>query len=58
MTVHRLRIEEHETYLTDAATATDTVTVGGGPLPAGRRLVHADHFALTRTLLGKLVLQE
>ncbi|MFI2031548.1 hypothetical protein [Streptomyces buecherae] len=58
VTVHRLRIEEHETYLTDAATATDTVTVGGGPLPVGRRLVHADHFALTRTLLGKLVLQE
>ncbi|MFE6776676.1 hypothetical protein [Streptomyces sp. NPDC057702] len=58
LALHRLRIEEHETYLTDAATATGTVTVGGTALPVARRLIHADHFALTRSLLGKIVLQE
>lgn len=56
--LYRLRIEEHETYLTDRATATGTVTVGGTALPVGRRLVHADHFDLTVSLLGKIVLQE
>ncbi|MEU3754288.1 hypothetical protein AB0H17_16210 [Streptomyces olivoreticuli] len=54
----RLRIEEYETYLTDRTTATGTVTAGGTALPVGHRLVHADHFALATTLLGRIVLQE
>ncbi|WP_229329434.1 hypothetical protein [Streptomyces sp. UNOC14_S4] len=54
----RLVIEEYETYLTDRTTATGTVTAGGTTLPVGRRLVHADTFALTTTLLGRIVLQE
>lgn len=56
--VYRLRIEEHERYLTDRTTATDTVTIGGAALPVGQRLIHADHFALAVSLLGKVVLQE
>ncbi|MEV6670823.1 hypothetical protein [Streptomyces sp. NPDC051162] len=54
LSAFRLRIEEYETYLTDRTTA----TAGGTALPVGHRLVHADHFALTTTLLGSAVLQE
>ncbi|MGK5546110.1 hypothetical protein ACSNOH_15445 [Streptomyces sp. URMC 127] len=57
-TDYRLLIEEYETYLTDRATATGTVTAGGADHPVSRRLVHADYFGLTVTLLGRLVLEE
>ncbi|MGW1072788.1 hypothetical protein [Streptomyces sp. NPDC002537] len=54
----RLAIEEYETYLSDRTTATGTVTAGGTALPVGHRIVHADHFALTTSLFGRIVLQE
>ncbi|MBB5939687.1 hypothetical protein [Streptomyces zagrosensis] len=56
--VYRLRIEEYETYLTDRTTATGTITVNGTAFPVGRRLIHADHFGLAVSLLGKIVLDE
>ncbi|KNB52872.1 hypothetical protein [Streptomyces caatingaensis] len=55
---YRVLVEEFELHATDPATATDTVTAGGTAVPAGRRLVHADRFALTVSLLGRLVLRE
>ncbi|MFF7726953.1 hypothetical protein [Streptomyces sp. NPDC008001] len=58
LTDYRLLIEEHETYLTDRATATGTLTAGGAEHPVARRLVHADYFGLTVTLLGRIVLEE
>ncbi|MEU1814923.1 hypothetical protein ABZ543_06975 [Streptomyces roseifaciens] len=58
LTEYRLLIEEYETYLTDPSTATGTITAGGTVRPVGRRLVHADYFGLTVTLLGRIVLQE
>ncbi|MFF4218755.1 hypothetical protein [Streptomyces nondiastaticus] len=57
-TDYRLLIEEHETYLTDRATATGTVTAGGAERPVARRIVHADYFGLTVSLLGRIVLEE
>ncbi|MEH6373162.1 hypothetical protein V7793_02165 [Streptomyces sp. KLMMK] len=58
LTECRLLIEEYETYLTDPSTATGTITAGGTVRPVGQRLVHADYFGLTVTLLGRVVLQE
>ncbi|UQI46487.1 hypothetical protein M1P56_20105 [Streptomyces sp. HU2014] len=55
---YRMLVEEYETYLTDPATATGTVTAGGTALPVNRRLIHADYFGLATTLLGKIVLEE
>ncbi|QDQ15780.1 hypothetical protein [Streptomyces spectabilis] len=54
LTLYRLLVQEHELYRTDKDTATDTVTVGGTPVPAARRLVHADYFDLTVGLLGRI----
>ncbi|WP_171162033.1 hypothetical protein [Streptomyces sp. I05A-00742] len=57
---YRLLVEEHEVYATDSATATGTVTPAGGgaAVPVSRRLIHADRFALTVSLLGRIVLRE
>ncbi|MEU2791348.1 hypothetical protein [Streptomyces sp. NPDC007100] len=55
---HRLLVEENETYFTDRTTATGTVTANGTTRPVGRRLVHADYFGLTTTVLGQIVLDE
>ncbi|MFH8408878.1 hypothetical protein ACH4FX_29390 [Streptomyces sp. NPDC018019] len=57
-TLHRLLVEESETYFTDRTTATATLTVNGTTRPVARRLVHADHFGLTTTVFGKVVLEE
>lgn len=54
LTLYRLLVQEHELYRTDKDTATDTVTVNGTPVPAARRLVHADYFELTVGLLGRI----
>ncbi|MFC5143283.1 hypothetical protein [Streptomyces aureoversilis] len=42
----------------DPPTATGTIPGRRPWTPGGRRLVHADHFGLTVTLLGRIVLQE
>ncbi|MEU6995717.1 hypothetical protein ABZ953_34325 [Streptomyces sp. NPDC046465] len=54
LTSYRLLVQEYELYRSDKDTATDTVTVNGTPVPAARRLVHADYFALNVGLLGRI----
>ncbi|WP_055700045.1 hypothetical protein [Streptomyces silaceus] len=54
LTSYRLLVEEYELYRADRDTATDTVTAGGAAVPAARRLVHADCFALRVGLLGRV----
>ncbi|MEI5103772.1 hypothetical protein RB200_41455 [Streptomyces sp. PmtG] len=54
LTLYRLLVQEYELYRTDQDTATETVTVNGAPVPAARRLVHADYFGLTVGLLGRI----
>jgi hypothetical protein len=58
VSLYRLIIEEYETYFTDRTTALASVTANGVARPIARRLVHADCFALTTTLLGRVVLEE
>ncbi|MEU4212408.1 hypothetical protein AB0F13_20815 [Streptomyces sp. NPDC026206] len=58
LTQYRLLIEEYETYLTDRSTATGTITVNGTAKPVARRLVHADYFGLSVSILGRIVLEE
>ncbi|MFI1972453.1 hypothetical protein [Streptomyces cinnamoneus] len=55
---YRLRVEEHERYATDDATADGTVTAGGTAVPVGHRLIHADHFPLVVSPLGRIILLE
>ncbi|GAA4818912.1 hypothetical protein [Streptomyces ziwulingensis] len=53
---YRFLVEEHELYQSDEDTATDTVVVAGLPVPAARRLIHADHLPVGGGLLGGIVI--
>ncbi|MGA4837841.1 hypothetical protein [Streptomyces sp. G45] len=54
LSLYRLLVQEYELYRADQDTATDTLTVDGARVPAARRLVHADYFALNVGLLGRI----
>ncbi|MGX8910248.1 hypothetical protein ACR820_34355 [Streptomyces netropsis] len=58
LTRYRLLIEEHETYLSDPSTATGTITANGTAKPVAHRLIHADYFGLSVSILGRIVLEE